>query len=135
MRGLLADVNCEGQVEVLVAIFLSKTWKGVWRELNLSLETFTSAGLPRRALDVEVWQLCQKLQLLLITRNRNRRGADSLEAAISELNQPDSLPVITLTNADRILGSKLYANRVAERLLDYLIDLDKYRGTGRLWVP
>ena len=118
-----------------MAIFLSKTWKGVWGELNLSLETFTSVGLPRRALDVEVWQLCQERQLLLITRNRNRRRADSLEAAISQLNQPDSLPVFTLTNADRILASKTYANRVAERLLDYLIDMDKYRGTGRLWVP
>ena len=135
MRGLLADVNCEGQVEVLVAIFLSRTWKDVWQKLNLSLETFTSVGLPRRALDVEIWQLCQERQLLLITRNRNRRGADSLEAAINQLNQPGSLPVFTLTNANRILDSKTYANRVAERMLDYLIDMDKYCGTGRLWIP
>jgi hypothetical protein len=122
-------------MEVLVAIFLSKTWHEVWQEMNLSVETFTSVGLPRRALDVDIWRLCQARQLLLITRNRNHRGADSLEAAINRLNQPESLPVITLTKADRILNSKLYANRVAERLLDYLIDMDKYRGTGRIWVP
>jgi hypothetical protein len=58
-----------------------------------------------------------------------------LEAAIRQLNQLASLPVVTLTDADRILRSKSYANRAAERLLDYLIDIENYRGTGRLWVP
>jgi hypothetical protein len=54
MRGLLADVNCEGQVEALVAIFVSKTWHDVWQKLNITAETFTSVSLPRRAPDVEV---------------------------------------------------------------------------------
>jgi hypothetical protein len=30
---------------------------------------------------------------------------------------------------------KAYAERVAERLLDYLMTIENYRGVGRLYVP
>ena len=72
---------------------------------------------------------------MLLTRNRNDDGPESLGAAIRTMNQLDSLPVITLANADRILENKSYAERVAERLLDYLLYMDNLLGTGRLYVP
>src|SRR5439155_17754516 len=124
-----------GHVNVLLGHFTSKTWQGVWQELNLALETFESVGLSPRALDREIWQLCQERELILLTRNRNDDGPESLGAAIRTLNQLDSLPVITLANADRILENKSYAERVAERLLDYLLYMDNLLGTGRLYVP
>src|SRR5437868_8392269 len=111
MRGLLADVNCEGQVQALKAVFVSKAWHEVWQHLNITVEDFPSVGLSRRTPDVEIWQLCQARQLLLITRNRNAQGVNSLEAVIQRLNRPDSLPVITLANADYILRNKPYARR------------------------
>ena len=50
-------------------------------------------------------------------------------------NQPDSLPVVTLADPRRITRDRLYAQTVAERLLDYLMRIDEVRGTGRIYVP
>jgi hypothetical protein len=58
-----------------------------------------------------------------------------LEAVIQDENRPDSLPVVTLADADRVLKDRLYAEKVAERLLDYLMRIDEVRGVGRLYVP
>ena len=72
---------------------------------------------------------------MLITGNRNKRGQDSLEAVIQAENQPDVLPVMTLSNADRVLQDRLYAEAVAVRLLEYLMRIEEVRGVGRLYVP
>ena len=48
---------------------------------------------------------------------------------------PESLPVLTLANAERFLQSRDDAVRVVERLLEYLVDLERHRGTGRLYLP
>lgn len=58
-----------------------------------------------------------------------------MEAVIRAENQPDSLPVMTIGDADRVLEDRLYAEKVAERLLDYLMRIDELRGTGCLYVP
>jgi len=135
MPAVLADVNVEGQFAVLVRIWLSEAWRDVWTGLNYSLETFETLGLPRNASDTSVWQTCQSRQVVLVTANRNRRGPDSLEAAIHTLNTATSLPVITLASPERLNHDRLYAEHVAERLLDYLMTIDNYRGAGRLYVP
>lgn len=135
MNGLLADVNCEGQVGALVRVFESSTWKDVWSQLQLAVYGFEQVSLDRRAPDRLAWQVCQERGLLLITRNRNRKGEDSLEAVIRELNRPESLPVITLANADRITRDRVDAEAVAEELMDYLLYIENFLGTGRLWVP
>jgi hypothetical protein len=74
-------------------------------------------------------------QLVLVTGNRNDDGPDSLEAVIRNENQLDSLPVITIADPDRMLRDRLYADTVAERLLDYLMRIDEIRSTGRIYVP
>jgi hypothetical protein len=33
------------------------------------------------------------------------------------------------------LQDRLYAGQVAERLLDYLMRIDEFRGVGRIYVP
>jgi hypothetical protein len=58
-----------------------------------------------------------------------------LEAVIQRENQADSLPVITIADSGRVLSDRLYAERVAERLLDYLMRIDEIRGAGRIYVP
>jgi hypothetical protein len=50
-------------------------------------------------------------------------------------DQPDSLPVITLANPQRIMRDRLYAEMAATRLLEQLIAIDDFRGAGRLFVP
>jgi hypothetical protein len=71
----------------------------------------------------------------LIIENRNKRGSESLEATIQNENQPDSLPAITIANTERVLRDRHYAETVAERLLAYLMRIDDFRGTGRIYVP
>lgn len=82
--------------------------------------------------------MCQHKELVLITANRNHDGEDSLEATIRRENTPHSLPVLTLADADRILFilfDPVYADHVAEKLLQYLLEIDLVRGTGRLYLP
>ena len=59
----------------------------------------------------------------------------SLEATIRDLNEPSSLPIMTIADPELVLVSQDYAERVAVQVLEYLTDLDNFRGTGRLFVP
>ena len=82
-----------------------------------------------------IWRTCQEQSLILITANRNADGPDSLEMVIRGENQPDSLPVITLADARRVLRERPYAAKTAEQILDYLMRIDDVRRTGRIYVP
>ena len=135
MKAILSDVNIEGHVRILVNILESDSWQGVWSLLQLSVYTFSDLGLVPETLDSTLWQVCQKNEVVLLTANRNDDGADSLEATIRSMNTEYSLPVLTVADADRILHSREYAERVVERTVDYLIDIDNFRGTGRLYLP
>ena len=135
MRGILADINVVGQRDALLSIWTSDTWRDFWDGLGLSVETFRTLGLSDTASDALIWRTCQREGLVLITGNRNDDGPDSLEATIRNENQPESLPVITIGDADRVLRDRLYAENVADRLLDYLMRTDEVRGVGRLHVP
>jgi hypothetical protein len=135
MRGILADINVGRQRDAVLAIWASDAWRDLWSGLGLVVEDFPGLGLSFDASDAVIWRTCQREGLVLVTGNRNRRGPDSLEAVIQDENQPDSLPVITLADADRVLRDRLYAERVAEGLLDYLMRIDEVRGVGRLYVP
>ncbi len=135
MQGILADNNVEGHVNRLLLLVRSDEWGEIWASLGLTVESFDSLGLLRNTPDAILWHVCQQRELILITANRLQRAADSLEATIQKDNGPQSLPVITLANADRVLEDRDYTKRAVEKLLEYLIDMDNYRGTGRLYVP
>lgn len=70
-----------------------------------------------------------------MTNNRNDDGPESLEATIRQFSTLASLPVFTIGDADAILDSGEYTERVADRLFRYLLELDNIRGTGRLFLP
>jgi hypothetical protein len=135
MRGILADINVGKQLRAILAIWAGETWRDFWNDLRLSVANFRALGLAFDSSDAIVWRTCQKKELVLITGNRNKRGPNSLEATIQGENQFDSLPVITISNADRVLQDRFYAEKVAESLLDYLMRIDEVRGAGRLYVP
>lgn len=135
MITLVADVNIEGHVTRLVARMQEAEWRDFGDYLELQHRTFADLGLAPSATDAEVWQCCQQYPALLVTNNRNDDGPDSLEATIRLHNSPQSLPVFTIADADRILGGTTYADRVIERLFRYLLELDSVRGTGRLFLP
>jgi hypothetical protein len=135
MKGILADINVGKQRRAILAIWASETWRDLWNDLGLSVVSFRTMGLPYDSPDDLIWRTCQREELVLITGNRNEDVPDSLQATIRAENQPSSLPVITIADADRVLQDRLYAEKVAESLLDYLIRIDEVRGAGRLYVP
>ena len=135
MRGILADVNCEGHVERLLHLMRDDARREFWEFMKLEALRFADIGLDVRSSDRVVWETCQTEHLVLISSNRSSREPDSLEATIRELNIPESLPVLTVANPDRVLADREYAGEVADRILRYLFDIDTYRGAGRLFVP
>ena len=82
LKGVLADVNIEGQVNYLMALVRAAAWADLWDELGLTHATFDDLGLSREAPDSEIWQCCQEQGFVLITDNRNRSEPESLESTI-----------------------------------------------------
>jgi hypothetical protein len=135
MPNLLADHDIEGHVRRLIDYFEGSGWNEIWRDLGWSVIYFADLKLDPKTPDRDVWTKCQSEGLILLTGNRNQHGAGSLEATIRELNEPHHLPVITIANVDRYRTSDEYAKRVAESCLEYFLDIEDLRGTGRLYVP
>jgi hypothetical protein len=122
-------------MEVLLSIWTSAEWLELWEMVNCQVHTFRGLGLLANTSDSELWQLCQECQFFLVTGNRNADGEDSLETTSRNLNQPDSLPVITIADEKRLMLDRHYAERVASQILEILYQADNVRGTRRLYVP
>jgi hypothetical protein len=125
VKGILADINIQGHVDLLVVLMQAEPWKLFWDHLNLQYVHFADVGLAPDALDSLVWETAQKEELVLITNNRNKDDVDSLEAMIQTRNTPTSLPVFTIANVPHLRASREYADRVIERLLDSLLRIDR----------
>ncbi len=134
MRAIMADNDIKGHMAVLLRLLLSDDWREVWLSLKLPVWTFSDLSLATDASDAEVWHTCQKEHVILLTGNRNKESPDSLQATIEAHNTPASLPVFTISEPKRVMRSIDYANRVVDRLLRYLLDIENVRGAGRLWV-
>ena len=135
MLAILSDYDVKRHLDVLLSIWTSSQWSEVWESLNCQVHSFGSLGLPPNLPDAELWKFCQAREMLLLTGNRNSDGDDSLEATSRKLNQPNCLPVLTIANAERLIADRVYAEQVASRIIDILVDLETLRGTRRLFVP
>jgi hypothetical protein len=135
MPKILADHDVEGQLAVLLSIWISDDWRGLWEELDGSVATFASLGLPQTTPDSVLWRYCQANQFILLSGNRNDDSPASLATTIREECRSDSLPVLTIGVAKRVMLDRSYAAAVAVKVLDYLQELDNIRGAGRLFVP
>jgi len=72
--------------------------------------------------------------MMILTANRNMKGGDSLEQVMREENTENSFPVLTIGNLDRLSEAE-YRERRAERLIEIAVDIDNYKGVGRLFIP
>ncbi|MCI0641973.1 MAG: hypothetical protein L0Y72_28715 [Gemmataceae bacterium] len=135
MKGILADINIQGQVNLLVRIMQADPWKLFWDDLSLKYASFADLGLADKASDSLVWETCQLQEFVLVTDNRNQKTPDSLEATIRAKNTNSSSPVFTIANVPHLSDSRQYAERVIEKMLDYLLRMDDLLGTGRLFLP
>ncbi|MEG4866227.1 MULTISPECIES: ACP S-malonyltransferase [unclassified Microcoleus] len=128
----LIDHNLGGHAEILLGNIASQGWLNL---LPIRVVTFKQMNLSIDSNDRVVWRLAQANQMILLTANRSMRGEDSLEQVIREENTVDSLPVITIGDADRFLGDRVYRNRCVDRILEILLDIETWMGVGRLFVP
>jgi hypothetical protein len=132
MIGLLADHDVERHARLIWAQFSDDDWLGMQVS---SLRTLAEAGIPRDASDRVIWMYCQAERRLLLTGNRNMHGSDSLEATIRQLRSPDSLPVLTIANRQRVLMDAVYRELCAYRIADVALNLTTNLGTDRLFLP
>lgn len=135
VKGILADNNIQGHVAILRQVWEGPAWRDVADELGRAVFTFADVSLAADAPDSAVWKLCQQQEMLLLTANRNDEGPESPESTIRHQNTPSSLPVITLANPERVRLSKAYATRTAAKVLEVLMDVEHYRGAGRVFAP
>jgi hypothetical protein len=128
---LLVDHNLEGQAVLLQGVLAAEGWIDL---LSLRFVTLREVGLPLNSSDRTIWRFSQVQQMLLLTGNRRKRGADSLERTIHEENTLTSLPVITVSNAER-MDERSYREHCGISLVRIILDLENYRGTGRIYLP
>lgn len=135
MPTIMADHNAEGHLQVLLSIWMSADWNEFWTNANCEIGSFERLAISEYESDAVIWELCQTQGILLVTCNRNADDDDSLEAVIRRVGTPISLPVFTISDPDRLMRDRDYAERVAARLIEYIYDLENMRGTGRLYLP
>ena len=131
MITVLVDHNLEGQALLLWGLLSAEGWLDL---LPLQLRTLAEVGLPTNSNDRIVWRFAQAHGMLLLTDNRSRKGADSLEETLREEATSSSLPVLTVGTAGRLVEAE-YRRRCVERLLEIVLDLERYTGVGRLFIP
>ncbi len=132
MKMLLVDHNMEGQALLLWDTLEKAGWVDL---LEMILVMFRDAGLPENSDDQEVWRFAQAKQMFLLTGNRGDYEPDPLERTIRAENTPDSLPVLTVGNVDRLKKDRIYRERCAARIAEILLDLENHLGTALLFIP
>lgn len=126
----LIDHNLKGHALVFFGAIASEGWLDI---VPIRFVTFAEMDLSIDSDDRVVWRLAQKNHIILLTVNRSMKGKDSLEQVMREESTPESLPVITVSNADRLLNDSEYRGRCVESLVE--IALDTYRGARRIFIP
>ncbi|OUL32641.1 DUF5615 family PIN-like protein [Nostoc sp. 106C] len=127
----LIDHNLEGYAVQLLGTLASQGW---FEMFSIRFLMFHEAELADDSSDRIVWRFAQENQMILLTANRRMKGVDNLEQTIREENTTSSLPVVTIASLDRF-NDREYRERCAVRLIDILLDIENYKGVGRIFIP
>jgi hypothetical protein len=128
----LIDHNLKGHALVFFGAIATQGWLDI---VPIQFVTFAAMNLSIDSDDRTVWRLAQENQMILLTANRSMKGKDSLEQVIREENTSESLPVITVSNADRLLNDSEYRDRCVESLVEIVLNIDTYQGARRIFIP
>jgi predicted nuclease of predicted toxin-antitoxin system len=128
----LIDHNLERHAVVLLGNIANQGWL---EDVSVRFVSFQEVELSIDSSDRIVWRFAQANQMILLTANRKMKGKDALEKVLREENKSNSLPVITIGNADRILDERDYRDQCVDRLLEIVINIENYMGVGRLFIP
>lgn len=131
MISVLLDNDVSGHRELLIGTVHHTGWETYHLVRFITLR---EAGLTHDALDRDIWRHCQRHHLLLLTANRNRNDPDSLEQTLREENGEESLPVITISDPQRLI-EPTYRERCIHMLISIILDLPNYLGSARLYIP
>ncbi|MCY7272204.1 MAG: ACP S-malonyltransferase [Phormidesmis sp. CAN_BIN44] len=124
--------NLKGYALVFFGAIASQDWLDI---VPIQFVTFDEINLSIDSDDKVVWRLAQENRMILLTADRSMKGKDSLEQVMREENTLESLPVITVSNADRLLNNSEYRGRYVESLIETVLDIDTYLGARRIFVP
>ncbi|MFM6755171.1 MAG: ACP S-malonyltransferase [Dolichospermum sp.] len=128
----LIDHNLKGHALVFFGAIATQGWLDI---VPIQFVMFAEMDLSINSDDRTVWRLAQENQMILLTANRSMKGKDSLEQVMREENTSESLPVITVSNADRLLNDSEYRGRCIESLVEIVLDIHTYRGARRIFIP
>ncbi|BAU14718.1 hypothetical protein LEP3755_52690 [Leptolyngbya sp. NIES-3755] len=128
----LIDHNLRGHALVFFGAIASEGWLDL---VSIQFVTFAEIGLSIDSDDRTVWRIAQEDQMVLLTANRSMKGKDSLEQVMREENTSESLPVVTVSNTDRLLNDSEYRGRCVESLIEIVLAIDSYRGARRIFIP
>jgi hypothetical protein len=128
---VLVDHNIEGQADLLERTLMTEGWIDL---TVIRIVTFADVSLPVETSDRGVWEFAQEHRMVLLTANRNQDDEESLQQAILEQNQSTSYPVVTIATPKRIV-ERDYRTRCATALAEICMEIERYFGTGRLYIP
>jgi hypothetical protein len=136
---VLVDHNLKGYVTLIRGTLATDGWLDL---LPIAFVGLEEAGLAVDENDRVIWRFAQVQQMVILTANRNAKGADSLEQTIQEEGSDTSLPVLTIGKLDDLrsvfdhrLIEREYREQCCARLADVALYLNDYRGIGRLFIP
>ncbi|BAZ10367.1 hypothetical protein NIES4071_21820 [Calothrix sp. NIES-4071] len=127
----LIDHNLEGQAVQLLGTLASQGWLEIF---SIRFVIFNEVNLADDSSDRIVWRFAQNNQMILLTANRRMKGVDNLEQTIREENTTTSLPVLTISSLNRF-SDREYRGQCAVRLIEILLEIENYRGVGRMFIP
>ncbi|MGK7949434.1 MAG: ACP S-malonyltransferase [Xenococcaceae cyanobacterium] len=127
----LVDYNLDGYAPVFLGIIAKNGW---FELLPIHFVTFKETGLSMDSSDRTLWCFAQSNQMIILTANRNMKGKDSLEQVIREENTVTSLPVVTIGDIER-LDEFNYRERCVDKMIEIVLDIENYKGVGRLFIP
>lgn len=131
MITILVDHDIEGQAALLWSTFIDEGWP---IDLPMQMVRFIDIDLAITSTDRIVWRFVQAQQMFLLTGNRNMDGDDSLEQTIRDENHVGALPIFTVGRVDR-MAERQYRIECVNRIIEVLLDLDNFRGVGRVFIP
>jgi len=128
----LVDHNFKGHARILLGSIASQGWLDF---VPIRFVLFEEVGLSIDSNDRVVWRVAQENQMILLTANRSMKDEDSLEQVMREENTQNSLPVVTIGNADRVLNDSSYRERCVDRIVEIAIYTVNYMGARRVFIP
>jgi hypothetical protein len=128
----LIDHNFKGHARILLGSIASQGWLDF---VPIRFVMFEEVGLSINSIDRVVWRVAQENQMILLTANRSMKDEDSLEQVMREENTQNSLPVVTVGNADRVLNDSSYRERCVDRIVEIAIYKVNYMGARRVFIP